>query len=79
MDLARETIRLMGSNCFSRGIRNNGIARTLKNYAHQRETTRSSSDPLQLRPFSKWELLLKERICSQSERIISFKSSSLLN
>ena len=30
-----------------------------------------------LRLFSKWELLLKIRICSQTERILSFKSSSL--
>ena len=35
-----------------------------KIYAHQRETTGSSSDSLQLRPFSKGELLLKERISS---------------
>ena len=34
-------------------------------YAHQREITGSSSDSLQLRPFSKLQLLLKERICSQ--------------
>ena len=27
-----------------------------KKYTHQRETTGSSSDSLQLRPFSKWEL-----------------------
>ena len=33
------------------------------------ETTRSSSDSLQLRPFSKSELLLKVRIRSQEERI----------
>ena len=51
----------------------NGVASNV----HQRETTtRSSSDSLQLCPFSKWELLLKERICSQRERILSFKSSS---
>ena len=31
-------------------------------YAHQRETTGLSNDSLQLRLFSKWELLLKERI-----------------
>ena len=36
-----------------------------------------SSDSLQKRPFSKWELLLKERICSHRERILSFMSSSL--
>ena len=46
-------------------------------YAHQRETTESSIYSLQLHPFSKWKLLLKERICSQSERILSFKRSSL--
>ena len=50
---------------------------TEKSYAHQRETTGSSSDSLQLCPFSKWKLLLKERICSQREQNLSFKSSSL--
>ena len=53
-----------------------------KIYAHQRETTGSSSDSPQLRPFTQWELLLKERICSQRERIrerilFFYKSSSL--
>ena len=48
-----------------------------KSYAHQRETTGSSNDSLQLHPFSKWKLLLKERICSKRERILSFMSSSL--
>ena len=48
-----------------------------KSYAHQMETTGSSSGSIQLRPFSKLELLLKERICSQREQIFSFKSSSL--
>ena len=43
-----------------------------KSYAHQRETTGSSSDSLQLHPFSNLELLLKERICSQREPILSF-------
>ena len=38
---------------------------------------RSRSDSLQLRPFSKWELLLEERICSQRERIYFFKNSTL--
>ena len=42
-------------------VKDNGVARTLKNYAHQRETSGTSSDSLQLRPFSKWELLLKEQ------------------
>ena len=48
-----------------------------KNNGHKRETTGSSYDYLQLRSFSKWELFLKERICSQRERKLSFKSSSL--
>ena len=30
-----------------------------------------------IRPFSKWEFLLKEKICSHRERILSFKSRSL--
>ena len=55
----------------------NDVARTLKSYAQKRETMGSSSDSLPLSPFSKWELLLKERICSQRERILSFKSSSI--
>ena len=42
----------------------NGIARSLKKL-HQRETTGSSSDFRQLSPFSKWELLLKERILEE--------------
>ena len=57
----------------------NGVARTLKKLRTSRETTESSSTSLQLRPFSKWDLLLKEIICSKRERIISFNSSSLLN
>ena len=55
----------------------NCVARTLKNYALQRETTGSSSYSFQSSPFSKWELLLKERIRSQRERILSVKSSSV--
>ena len=56
----------------------NGVARTLKKkYAHQRETTGTSSDSLQSRPFSKKELLLKETVCSQRERILSFKEQFL--
>ena len=56
------------------GTLSSGVARTPKSYAHLRETTGSNSDSLQLRPFLKWELILKERICSQRERILSFKS-----
>ena len=59
------------------GLLTNDIARALKNYAHQRETTGSSSGSFQLLSFSKWELLLKERIRSQRKRILSFKSSFL--
>ena len=40
----------------------NSAARRLKSYAHQRKTTGSSSFSFQLRFFSKWQLLLKERI-----------------
>ena len=58
-------------------ISGNGVARALKNYAHQRETTRSSNVSLQFRPFSKLELLFRERICFQRERALSFMSSSL--
>ena len=47
----------------------------LNNYAHQRETSDSSSDSYKLRPFSKLGLLLKKRICSRREHILSFKSS----
>ena len=40
----------------------NGLPRTLKNtYAHQRATTVSSNDSLQLRPFSKRELLKEKK------------------
>ena len=34
-----------------KGVSDNSVARTLKSYAHQRETTRLSNDFLQLRPF----------------------------
>ena len=34
----------------------------LKSYPHQMVTTVLSSDSLQLPPFSKWEVLLMERI-----------------
>ena len=47
----------------------NGVARTLKKYARQRETIESSNVPFQLHPFSKWELLLKER---KKKRAVSY-------
>ena len=47
----------------------NEVARTLKSDAYQRETTGSSRDSLQLCPFSKWELLLKDRMCSQGNEL----------
>ena len=50
------------TNESARGIFLNLIS--WSSYAHQRETIISSSDSLQLRPFSRWKLLLKERICS---------------
>ena len=52
-------------------------SQNMKSYAHQREPTGSSSDLVQLRPFSKWELLSKESICSQRERFLSLKSCSI--
>ena len=49
---------------------NMGVARI---YEHQMETTEMTDDSLQLHPYSKWGLLLKERISSQREPILSFK------
>ena len=40
-----------------------------------RKTAKTSPDSHQLHPFSKCGLLFKERICSQRERTLSFKSS----
>ena len=48
----------------------NGVVKSLKSYAHQRETTGLSSDSLQLLPLSKKELLLKERNCSHRDQIL---------
>ena len=59
-------------NC-RRYMQNNGVARTLKSYAHQRKTTGPSSDSIQLN----MNFLLKKRISSQREQILSFKRSSL--
>ena len=39
-----------------------------KSYAHQKGTTGSRSVSLQLCPFSKWKLLLKERICYANKK-----------
>ena len=50
----------------------NGVARMLKDFTHQRETAGLSSDFPQAGSFYKLELLLKERICSQRELILSF-------
>ena len=44
-------------------------------YAHPSETPKISIDSHQLCLYSKWGLILKERICSQWERILSFKNS----
>ena len=58
-------------------LTNNGVARMLKKLRTSKgETTVSSNDSLQLSPFSKWSLLLKERICSQREQILSFTRGS---
>ena len=70
----------MGNTCNTatseaRGLVNLNHQQWCSQNAHQRETT--SNNALQLRPFSKWELLLMVRICSQRERILSFMSSPL--
>ena len=36
------------------------LCNSVVSYAHQRETSVSSNDSLQVRPFSKWELLLRK-------------------
>ena len=41
------------------------VARTLNNYAPQREATETNSDSCQLRPFPKWGILLMEIIGSR--------------
>ena len=56
----------------------NGVARTLQKLRTSKETTGSISNSLQLRPFSKWELLmLPEGAIFVWEQILFFKSSSL--
>ena len=57
----------------------NGVARTLKKSPHIKGRLLYQSVILfnRVASFFKWELLLKGRICSQRERIVSFKSSSL--
>ena len=39
----------------------NGVARALKKLRTSKETTLSSNDSIQLRPFSKWELLRESK------------------
>ena len=51
----------------------NGVAGTLKKI----HASKGDYCNISCVPFSKWELLLKKRICSQREQILSFKSSSL--
>ena len=46
-------------------------------YAHQRDPTDMSSKSHHLLPFSRWGLLLKDRICCQRQPILSFKGSPL--
>ena len=53
---------------------NNGVVRMLrKSYAHQRETTGPSSDSLRLRPFSKWELLLRKEFAHRGSKCCPLK------
>ena len=54
-------------------MNDNGVARTLKNYAHQRETIVSRNCVLFLNGN-----FFKERICSQRERILSEGANSFL-
>ena len=51
-------MQLSGPSLLDYGL-SNGVARKLKSYAHQRETTGSSNDSFQLHSFSIWELLLR--------------------
>ena len=55
-------------------INGNGVARTLKSYAHQRETTRSSSDSLQLRPFSKWNFSKRKEFAPRGSEFFPLKA-----
>ena len=68
-------------SCRARGLRllSNGVDRPLKKLCTSKGDycIKQCHDSLQLHPFSKWELLLKERSCSQREQILSLKSSSL--
>ena len=57
---------MVWENCFHRSL----FALNVNNFqcTHQRETTVISSNYHTLPPFTKVELLLKERICSQMEQ-----------
>ena len=44
-----------------------------KSYVHQRETTGTSNDSLQLRPFLKWEILLKKRTCPRGSELFPLR------
>ena len=64
-------------SCVNVIVINIGVARTLEKFTTSKGDYWLKQCCFQLCPFSKWERLLKERICSQGERILSFTSSSL--
>ena len=58
-------------------VQGNGVARTLKKLRTPKGDYWIKQSFSSIAPILKWKLPLKERICSQRERILSFKSSSL--
>ena len=65
---------LINPHCRVLGQYSNGVARTIKSYAHQRETTVSSINSLQLCPFSKWTIFRGKNLLP--EEASSFLSGS---
>ena len=45
-----------------------------KKYAHKRETTGLRSDSLQLPPFSKWELLLRNEFAPRGRELVPLRA-----
>ena len=56
----------------------NGVARTLKSYPHQRETTRSSNDSVQLHPFFEMGITFKGKNLLPEGRNSFFKEEFLI-
>ena len=53
------------------------VAKTLKKLLTSKGDYCISIDSLQSRPFSKWELFLKERICSKRSEFFPLRAVSL--